>query len=104
MSGKHCEMKGRDLRGIFPGDVKTQDMGSHPMVLERQTEAVWPESGAGREKGMHGVPCQAFWSTGEIPTERLRGQTVPSSKPSLNSYKLEEVASPSEVLSSFGGG
>ena len=27
MSGKHCEMKGRDLRGIFPGDVKTQDMG-----------------------------------------------------------------------------
>lgn len=50
MSGKHCEMKGRDLRGIFPGDVKTQDMGSHPMVLERQTEAVWPESGAGRER------------------------------------------------------
>ena len=64
-------------------------------------DAIW---GREREKGMHGVPCQAFWSTGEIPTERLRGQTVPSSKPSLNSYKLEEVASPSEVLSSFGGG
>ena len=87
-----------DLQGILPGDVKTQDVGLHPVVLERQTEAIWPESGGGRERGDAPRPCQAFWSTGEIPTERLRGQTVPSSKPSFNAYKLEEVASPSEVL------
>lgn len=56
MSGKNCEMKGwkdevGDLRGILPGDVKTQDVGLHPVVLERQTEAIWPESGGGRERG-----------------------------------------------------
>lgn len=40
-----------DLRGIFPGDVKTEDVGLHPVVLKRQTEAIWPESGGGREGG-----------------------------------------------------
>lgn len=55
MSGKKSEMKGwkdevRDLRGIFPGDAKTRDVALHPVVLERQTEGIWPESGGGRER------------------------------------------------------
>ena len=60
-----------DLRGIFPGDVKTEDVGLHPVVLKRQTEAIWPESGGGREGGgRHRARCQAFWSAGETPTDR----------------------------------
>lgn len=40
-------MKLRDLQGVFP-DVKTQDMGLHPVVLEGQTEDIWPRSWGGR--------------------------------------------------------
>ena len=103
VNGKKSEMKGwkdevRDLWGIFLGNAKTQDVALHPMVLKRQTEGIWPESGGGREKGLHWGLGQAFWSAGGIATERRRGRTVPSSEPSFNSLKLEEAASPSEVL------
>lgn len=55
MNGKKSEMKGwkdevRDLWGIFLGNAKTQDVALHPMVLKRQTEGIWPESGGGRER------------------------------------------------------
>ena len=30
--------------------MQTQDVALHPMVLKRQTEGIWPESGGGRER------------------------------------------------------